>query len=366
MSSNQEIISCPICCREFNSKEIEIHVNKCLFLNSNDQTDDAMKRKRSVSPVLAVKNTTLNKPSNIVISPSKKLKNDCNTPSTSAQNAPLTLNSKNETPNYKNKTLNSKTTILNSKNETLNYKSKTLSSTNVTLDSENETLSSKKEMPYSISKTEIQESDRECKLVPLECKSHFNFSIPLAKQLLPKSLEQFFGQNHILSLNSPLRSLLQKGEVPNMILWGPPGCGKTSLANIINEVCKAAPKSYKYVSMCAATAGVKDVQNTVSAARLERKFGRKTVLFMDEIHRFNKRQQDTFLMCVEKGEIILLGATTENPSFCINNALLSRCRVIVMEKLQPESLLSILERGCDSVGVRVSNGEDAPSDHYNG
>lgn len=111
---------------------------------------------------------------------------------------------------------------------------------------------------------------------------------------------------------------------------------------MIQDICKKESNRLRYVSLCAANAGVKDVQTVVTTAKNERRYGRQTVLFMDEIHRFNKRQQDTFLIHVEKGEIILIGATTENPSFSINNALLSRCRVIVFEKLETEALVTIL------------------------
>lgn len=181
---------------------------------------------------------------------------------------------------------------------------------------------------------------------------------PLAKQLQPKTLDEFFGQTKILGEGSVLRSLLQKGEIPNMILWGPPGCGKTSLSGVINAMCKKDPKKLKFTSLCAATCGIKEVQTIVTNAKNERKFGRQTILFMDEIHRFNKKQQDTFLMCVEKGEIILIGATTENPSFSINNALLSRCRVIVLEKLQPDDLYAILENAVAKLDVDVVDTEN--------
>uniref|UniRef100_A0A1Y1KPP1 AAA+ ATPase domain-containing protein n=1 Tax=Photinus pyralis TaxID=7054 RepID=A0A1Y1KPP1_PHOPY len=186
-----------------------------------------------------------------------------------------------------------------------------------------------------------------------------SFVTPLAKQVQPRSLDDFFGQNHVLGKDTVLRSLLAKREIPNMILWGPPGCGKTSLANVVQEICKENPSKFRYVGMCAANCGVKEVQAIVTAAKGDLKFGRRTVLFMDEIHRFNKRQQDTFLLHVEKGEITLLGATTENPSFSINNALLSRCRVIVMEKLESVDLVSILENAAGRLGIRiVQNGAE--------
>lgn len=186
----------------------------------------------------------------------------------------------------------------------------------------------------------------------------FSFVTPLAKQLQPKSLDDFVGQNHVFGENSILRTLLAKGEIPNMILWGPPGCGKTSLAGVVHDICKRESNRLRFVSMCAANAGVKDVQNVVTTAKNDLKYKRQTVLFMDEIHRFNKRQQDTFLIHVEKGEIILIGATTENPSFSINNALLSRCRVIVFEKLETEALVIILVNAVNNLNIELIEDDD--------
>ncbi|KAG5877640.1 hypothetical protein JTB14_038318 [Gonioctena quinquepunctata] len=183
-------------------------------------------------------------------------------------------------------------------------------------------------------------------------KVDLSFVVPLAKQVQPKTFEEFFGQNKALGKTSVLRSLLEKGEIPNMILWGPPGCGKTSLSGILSEMCKKNPK-FKFMSLCAASCGVKEVQNIITVSKNELRYGRKTVLFMDEIHAFNKKQQDTMLLSVEKGEITLVGATTENPSFSINSALLSRCRVVVMDKLDSEILLSILEKAVTTFNVKL-------------
>ncbi|XP_017775448.1 PREDICTED: ATPase WRNIP1-like [Nicrophorus vespilloides] len=181
----------------------------------------------------------------------------------------------------------------------------------------------------------------------------FSFTVPLAKQVQPKTLDQFFGQSKVLGSNTVLRQLLGKADIPNMILWGPPGCGKTSLSGVVHEICKANPKTLKFVPLNAATCGVKEVQTIIMDAKMQQKFGRKTVLFMDEIHRFNKRQQDIFLADVEKGTITLIGATTENPSFSLNNALLSRCRVIVMEKLETDYLIKILERAVTTLDIKI-------------
>lgn len=132
-----------------------------------------------------------------------------------------------------------------------------------------------------------------------------------------------------------------------MILWGPPGCGKTSFSNIIHQKCKNSDKLRFVKTSAAFGSGVNDIKEIIKVAKNEAKFKRKTILFMDEIHRFNKAQQDIFLPPVENGTITLIGATTENPSFSLNTALLSRCRVIVMEKLGTDELIDILKRGLE-------------------
>ncbi|KAL0108133.1 hypothetical protein PUN28_015022 [Cardiocondyla obscurior] len=184
-----------------------------------------------------------------------------------------------------------------------------------------------------------------------ECKKlRGNEHIPLAEQMRPTSLLNFVGQKHILGPHTMLTELLQKGEVPNMILWGPPGCGKTSLANVIAHLCKSnTSHKLRYVKLSAAMAGVQEVKEVISIASNHTKYGQRTIVFMDEIHRFNKMQQDVFLPHVESGTITLIGATTENPSFSLNSALLSRCRVIVLHKLSVANLLSILKRAVISL-----------------
>lgn len=157
----------------------------------------------------------------------------------------------------------------------------------------------------------------------------------------PKTIDDYVGQTHIMDRKAVLRTVLESDELPSMILWGPPGCGKTSLANIIAERCKNTQK-IRYVKLSATMVGVNDVKEVVKVAKNEKQFKRKTILFMDEIHRFNKLQQDIFLPHIESGTITLIGATTENPSFSLNNALLSRCRVIVLEKLSSQNLFQIL------------------------
>ncbi|KYQ57675.1 ATPase WRNIP1 [Trachymyrmex zeteki] len=185
-----------------------------------------------------------------------------------------------------------------------------------------------------------------------ECKKlRGNGHVPLAEQMRPTSLLNFVGQRHILGPRTIISELLQKGEIPNMILWGPPGCGKTSLANVIAHMCKNdANHKLRYVKLSAAMAGVQEVKEVISIAGNHAKYAQHTIVFMDEIHRFNKMQQDVFLPHVESGIITLIGATTENPSFSLNSALLSRCRVIVLHKLSVANLLSILKRAVTSLG----------------
>ncbi|XP_028130501.2 ATPase WRNIP1-like [Diabrotica virgifera virgifera] len=194
-------------------------------------------------------------------------------------------------------------------------------------------------------------------------KPNLSFIIPLAKQIQPKTLNDFYGQNQVLGKATVLRDLLEKAEIPNMILWGPPGCGKTSLSGIISEICKMNSKKLRFSSLCAASAGVKEVQNIITISKNEMKFGKKTVLFMDEIHAFNKKQQDTMLLSVERGEITLVGATTENPSFSINSALLSRCRVIVMDKLDSDTLYEIVKQAAIKFNLHIINHLTNPQTH---
>jgi putative ATPase len=156
----------------------------------------------------------------------------------------------------------------------------------------------------------------------------------------PASLDEFVGQAHLLAPGKPLRRMIEGGHLHSMILWGPPGTGKTTLARIIARTCDA-----EFVALSAVMAGVKDVRAAVERAQaLRRSEGRPTILFLDEVHRFNKAQQDAFLPFVEDGTLVFIGATTENPSFEINSALLSRARVYVLRALTPENIRGVLER----------------------
>ncbi|XP_034146248.1 ATPase WRNIP1 isoform X2 [Esox lucius] len=180
---------------------------------------------------------------------------------------------------------------------------------------------------------------------------------PLAEKMRPTTLEEYFGQNKVVGEHTLLRSLLDSQEIPSLILWGPPGCGKTTLAHIIASGSKKRGTA-RFVTLSATSTSTNEVREVIKQAHNELKLmKRKTILFIDEIHRFNKSQQDTFLPHVECGTVTLIGATTENPSFQVNAALLSRCRVLVLEKLSVEAMRSILLRTVTWLGIRVL-GED--------
>lgn len=164
---------------------------------------------------------------------------------------------------------------------------------------------------------------------------------PLAARLRPNNLDEFFGQTHLLGNQKVLRNIILSGNIPSMIFWGPPGVGKTTLAQIIANQSKT---KCTFINFSAVTSGIKEIRQIMQQAEINRQHGEKTLLFVDEIHRFNKAQQDAFLPFVEKGSIILIGATTENPSFEINNALLSRCKVFVLHSLSIEEITALLKR----------------------
>ncbi|XP_070164057.1 ATPase WRNIP1 [Polyergus mexicanus] len=278
-------ISCPICGKEFASSIIESHANKCLFFNESVKDE---------------------------------------------------------------------TTILLKDSSPINKKSK-LKPTNVK--KANQVAVKRKSSLDQFASQNFQKEEEDVKddmlqkSISNECKKlRGNERIPLAEQMRPTSLLNFVGQAHILGPRTMLSELLQKKEIPNMILWGPPGCGKTSLANVIAHMCKNdASRKLRYVKLSAAMAGVQEVKEVISVAANHIKFAQRTIVFMDEIHRFSKTQQDVFLPHVESGTITLIGATTENPSFNLNSALLSRCRVIVLHKLSIANLVSILKRAVISL-----------------
>ncbi len=164
-------------------------------------------------------------------------------------------------------------------------------------------------------------------------------SQPLAARLRPQTLNEYVGQTHLLGPGKVLRKLIESDNISSMIFWGPPGVGKTTLARIIANATKA-----KFIDFSAVTSGIKEIRTVMQEAERNRQCGERTIVFVDEIHRFNKAQQDAFLPFVEKGSIILIGATTENPSFEVNGALLSRCKVFVLQALTTEDLTILLTR----------------------
>ncbi|MBA4742660.1 MAG: replication-associated recombination protein A [Azoarcus sp.] len=178
--------------------------------------------------------------------------------------------------------------------------------------------------------------------------------IPLAERLRPASLDEVAGQRHLLGPGKPLRLAFDSGKLHSMILWGPPGVGKTTLARLMAQAFDA-----EFVALSAVFSGVKDIREAVAGAQAAKARGRHTILFVDEVHRFNKAQQDAFLPFVEQGLVTFIGATTENPSFEVNSALLSRAAVYVLEPLDAEAMHALFERACEAACPDLAFEEDA-------
>ncbi len=172
---------------------------------------------------------------------------------------------------------------------------------------------------------------------------------PLAEKLRPQTIDDFVGQDHILGKHSALRKSIESGKIHSMILWGPPGCGKTTLASLLANIGE-----YKLIKLSAVVIGVKEVRAEIEAAKKRAKtLGQKTILFLDEVHRFNKSQQDAFLPYIEDGTITFIGATTENPSFSLNNALLSRARTYIFKPLSEQALSKLAQKAAKELQITI-------------
>src|ERR1700759_5683776 len=191
-----------------------------------------------------------------------------------------------------------------------------------------------------------------------DLKTQTAVSAPLADRMRPRNLDEYVGQQHLLAPGKPLRVQIERDDPASMIFWGPPGVGKTTLARIIANVTRAS-----FIQFSAVLSGIKEIKQVMADAEKAARFGSRTILFIDEIHRFNKAQQDAFLPYVEQGAIRLIGATTENPSFEINAALLSRCRVYTLQALSQGDVVALLERaltdserGLGALGLTADEG----------
>ncbi|XP_012567060.1 ATPase WRNIP1 [Hydra vulgaris] len=337
-------IQCPICLQHVVQTDIEVHVEKCL---EPQKKESYTLRQKSSSIV----------PSDV--NPFFKKKTPIKRKSTEKRD----FESNDKKKKKKTPLINSSTHAKPSIRDILDQNNNNVSNTEFeSFFSSNEEKENKSPVKLEAIGSNFNEKFDENNFFPIspdsfkptkykkeigKLKSLLLGDIPLAEQMRPNNFDNFYGQNSFGAKNL-LKELFVSNKIPSLILWGPPGCGKTSFAHIISRRCKESDSKYRFVTLSATMAGINDVKDEIKVAKNEKKLtSRKTVLFIDEIHRFNKMQQDTFLPYVEDGTIVLIGATTENPSFYINNALISRCHVVVFNSLETEVILKILQNAIE-------------------
>lgn len=306
--------ACPVCDKLFSMDEIEAHVDRCLFLNSAEGA--------SVSSSSSTREQRYSQNQNLV------------------RDAKRSYSIFDKSP-----TVNS---CKRAKGESVSQNVEDMEKRIIDLSDD------------EVCPVERKDNKKDAKDISVNKHVKPFSDVPLAEKMRPNTLADYVGQEHIIGKSTVIRTLFENNTIPSMILWGPPGCGKTTMAHIIATHCKNH-ENMRFVKLSATMSGVNDVKEAVKVAKNELKFKRKTILFMDEIHRFNKLQQDIFLPHVESGTVTLIGATTENPSFSLNSALLSRCRVIVLEKLSTESMVQILKRALPEYEtVPLENNNEIP------
>ncbi|XP_073346998.1 ATPase WRNIP1 [Pagrus major] len=343
-STAPDSVQCPVCFKDFKAATINGHLDVCLLKSVTDSSpstadvsEPPLKKSRisgeAVTPTATVNNPVASSSSSMAVTPSPSVLSffQPNKSKLSAQSEWSGSSSGKQTAASKGL----------KRNVPSEAEPGPAGSESQPSDSDRQTLKSSNDL--------------------LSARTLLNINKPLADILRPNTLEEYFGQSKVVGQHTLLRSLLDSQEIPSLILWGPPGCGKTTLAHIIASGSKKKGTA-RFVTLSATSASVNDVREVIKQARNElRLCKRKTIMFVDEIHRFNKSQQDTFLPHVECGTVTLIGATTENPSFQVNAALLSRCRVLVLEKLSVEAMASILDRAVATLGIRVLERDAANS-----